>query len=443
MSGYNNSLWYYKMYYADQDNETINWLADSKDEKNKQVFDRRNKALYASLFPALDHSVWAYPTEGITSLQLVTTYPGLLLGSGLSHGSGLLGELKLGFFFDYTTGLPVIAGSSVKGVLRSAFPAAYKAGGHAEKAAQVLQLIQYYLKEITGKDWPKEAVAALETFLFGTFKPGEASNPKPGSIIFHDAVPVNANRVKLNNTPTRRYLADDYITPHKSKDPIKVPHALVNPIPVAFLKVLPGVEFRFQFVLQDFYYPTKNDEQFELEKDKIAELFKILLLELGTGAKTNVGYGRWVEAGVLSSEPEKGKKEASRKPQKEQHYPGGQHQSGQQSEHGKGQHSGQQNQHSQGDKPATSEPKLPKQYHSDKLVDSGEQLTGIIVGGPKKRPNMKRILFIIKGKESMPASDDIQSFPIGTLVTATVTTSKLKNEVTQITNPVTRHNNPS
>ncbi|MEZ4966913.1 MAG: RAMP superfamily CRISPR-associated protein [Saprospiraceae bacterium] len=55
------------------------------------------------------------------SFRLKTTYPGLLIGSGYQHETGAEGELKLGFFFDHTSGLPVIPGSSVKGVLRSVF----------------------------------------------------------------------------------------------------------------------------------------------------------------------------------------------------------------------------------------------------------------------------------------------------------------------------------
>lgn len=49
--------------------------------------------------------------------------PGLLIGSGLAHGlPGSEEDVKTGLQFDYTSGLPVIPGSSVKGVIRSAFP---------------------------------------------------------------------------------------------------------------------------------------------------------------------------------------------------------------------------------------------------------------------------------------------------------------------------------
>jgi len=67
----------------------------------------------------------------IQSFELTTIYPGLLIGAGYSHPAlkeikksdrDEVGDFQLGFFFDHTTGLPVIPGSSVKGVLKSVFP---------------------------------------------------------------------------------------------------------------------------------------------------------------------------------------------------------------------------------------------------------------------------------------------------------------------------------
>ena len=43
------------------------------------------------------------------------------MGVGYQHETGAMGEAKIGFYFDYTTGLPCLSGSSVKGIIRSAF----------------------------------------------------------------------------------------------------------------------------------------------------------------------------------------------------------------------------------------------------------------------------------------------------------------------------------
>jgi CRISPR-associated protein Cmr6 len=296
MSGYNNSLLYYKHYYADS---SIVWEERTEDDKkrNKAAFKRQNDKLYGADFPS--ENLFSY-SAGLSCITLRTTYPGLLLGSGIAHGSGLLGEMKLGFFLDYTTGLPVIAGSSVKGVLRSAFPEGYRKAAAKgkksaeekvllkEKAAQITAYLQYRLKEITEKDWSSAEIEALETFLFGSYETGQSDTLMSGRPVFHDAIPLNADRVSINGKNTKNYLGDDYITPH-NKEKGNIPAALRNPIPIAFLKVLPGVVFGFQFVLFDFN-PKAGD--FKLTKKQIEQLFRHILLDFGIGAKTNTGYGR-------------------------------------------------------------------------------------------------------------------------------------------------------
>ena len=56
------------------------------------------------------------------NIDLEVVYPGLITGIGITHEAGVEGEFKLGLHFDYTYGMPIIHGSSVKGLLRSVFP---------------------------------------------------------------------------------------------------------------------------------------------------------------------------------------------------------------------------------------------------------------------------------------------------------------------------------
>lgn len=296
MSGYNNSLLYYKHYYADS---SIIWEERTEEDKksNKATFKRQNDKLYGEVFPA--ENLFSYPSE-LTSITLRTTYPGLLLGSGIAHGSGLMGEMKLGFYFDHTTGLPVIPGSSVKGVLRSAFPQGYRKAAEKgkkdeqekaqllEKAAQTTEYLQFRLTELTGRTWSNAEMDDLETFLFGSYHTGPSDAPMSGRPVFHDAVPIDADLVRINGKTTNTYLGDDYITPH-NKEKGSIPAALRNPIPIAFVKVLPGVTFRFQLAL--FPFRSKAGEVL-LDTDNIQKLFTHILLDFGIGAKTNTGYGR-------------------------------------------------------------------------------------------------------------------------------------------------------
>jgi len=197
--------------------------------------------------------------EGFHTFDLQTVYPGLLVGSGYMHDIKSEKALKLGFYFDHTTGLPVIPGSSVKGVLRSAFKV--DNGGYVQE-----------LLDGIGVKLDKKGICALEKNIFDSA--GEVSVYCRDK--FFDAFPVaTSHREGL-------FLADDYITPH--------PHPLKDPKPIRFLKVGPGVTFRFVFELHDF----EKDGVKVTAEQKLA-LFRCILLDLGVGAKTNVGYGQFRE----------------------------------------------------------------------------------------------------------------------------------------------------
>ena len=173
---------------------------------------------------------------GNMHFKATTTYPGLLLGSGNAHElPSIDGQAILGFHFDYTTGLPTIQGSSIKGVLRSAF-------GHPE-----------YIRAYVGDEVDIEA---LEREIFNN---GD---------IFFDAEIVEADN-------DGKILGDDYLAPHGDD-------ALQSPKVLRFIKVLPNVTFRFNFELNGSF-----------DKNKKLKLFQDILEDLGLGAKTNVGYGKF------------------------------------------------------------------------------------------------------------------------------------------------------
>ena len=92
-----------------------------------------------------------------------------------------------------------------------------------------------------------------------------------------------------------KFLANDYITPHLNKKNEEL-SPFTNPNPIQFLKVLPKVTFRFEFILTNEGLPVNIK----------LELFKQILLDLGIGAKTNVGYGQFErEEGLGAKEPGK------------------------------------------------------------------------------------------------------------------------------------------
>jgi hypothetical protein len=79
-------------------------------------------------------------------------------------------------------------------------------------------------------------------------------------------------------------LGFDFITPHKHKNDSAL-DPFTDPKPIKFLKILPGVQFRFQFGFKPGLLTIEEKKT----------LMYVILTEVGIGAKTNVGYGQFVK----------------------------------------------------------------------------------------------------------------------------------------------------
>lgn len=208
------------------------------------------------------------------SFLLKTTYPGLLVGTGYEHETGENGEFKIGFFFDYATGLPVIPGSSVKGALRSLFPRPFDREVIQKNKLAYLSKVLQQTCRLTGITLKSLKALELEVFE-GLVEDKNLSLYKRD--LFLDAV------VARENNPQQPLLGEDFITPHKE--------VTQNPIPLMMLKVQPEKAFRFSFDLKDSKVLP------ELTADCKQQFFKRLILDWGLGAKTNVGYGQFDAVG--------------------------------------------------------------------------------------------------------------------------------------------------
>lgn len=224
------------------------------------------------------------------SFNLKTHYPGLLLGLGNPH-PGLVfetdnqntfkknsEEIKLGFYFDYVTGLPVIPGSTVKGALRSVF---------RKCPAYIIELLDEIL--VDGKDKGSEMseadISILEQSIFGEWCKGEDSKtvlPIQGRDVFFDAI-ISSSAEPIPNKQGN-LLDFEYITSHRADDPSL--QGLTEPNPVRLIKVRAGVSFQFNFILKDIKI---NGRMFTAKTKE--KLFKAIIEEQGIGAKTNTGYG--------------------------------------------------------------------------------------------------------------------------------------------------------
>lgn len=228
---------FYKDYYKEVNFENvINGIESSPGQINQKI--KRSA-----------HLTIANPigTEECSSFRAKILYPGLVTGVGLEHNSkNIKGGYNLGMHFDYTWGMPVVYGSSVKGVLR-----------------------EYFKEFYESKEFKKEGIEANDLFE-DIFNGGKKSIYHRD--IFFDAV--------ITKTYNGHLLEDDSITPH-GDNPLK------NPLPITMLKIAPGciIEFRFRLVDSEI-------GGVKFTKEQKLELFKNILETVGIGAKTNVGYGQ-------------------------------------------------------------------------------------------------------------------------------------------------------
>lgn len=325
----NLGWYYYRGYYADFFRPQENmWLTK---EEAKRAFRGEGLKNYetkqAGYFSQLNGRLLSHrlDTNATGSIDhrdsggfaLETTYPGLLIGTGYSHETGTAGEFKLGFYFDHTSGLPVIPGSSIKGILRSAFPgftlnearAAFNSNKLTDENERVA--LEYKLQVAGFTHWllygePKELreltlgdlmlIFELEMVLFESIRIDSlramVAKTEGAELerldVYHRDIFYEATINKSNN-PDSRILGVDFITPHRSaSDPALDIYA--EPVPLQMLKVLPGVGFQFKFLL-------KNTEANKLgwDPDKRKMLYKRILLTNGAGAKTNTGFGQFAE----------------------------------------------------------------------------------------------------------------------------------------------------
>lgn len=241
----------------------------TKEDYTKEILNKSNPPF---LFKNMDKN------EEDPVIKLKVQYPGLVTGVGIDHETKIEGEFKLGAHFDWTYGMPVIYGSSVKGVLRSALIAKTENG-------KIVEYNDYFLKQTTGGEWTGDEIDILFNDIFNgkmfvkeVEKDGKKIREYQNKYVYDRDVFFDA--VIISPDKKGRILCSDSITPH-GVNPLK------NPIPITFLKIAPGCTIEFRFKLVD----TKIGK-LEFKKGDKLKLFEKILTTVGIGAKTNVGYGQ-------------------------------------------------------------------------------------------------------------------------------------------------------
>lgn len=186
----------------------------------------------------------------------------LLVGHGNASPTGV------GLTLHHTWGVPVVPGSSLKGVLAG------------------------YLRAVYG-----DAAMEARRRLFGV--PGEdGEGAHAGEVIFHDAQWVPYRRVTgADRSPT--FLSRDVLTVHHAGwygGTSSWPNDYESPNPVAFLSVRPRGCFLVALSLAP---GMEADAQAEAFLKWTAQRLDEALCHWGVGGKTAAGYGRLVREGPL------------------------------------------------------------------------------------------------------------------------------------------------
>lgn len=159
----------------------------------------------------------------------------LVAGTGRSH------PIEVGFAWHHTLGVPYIPGSGLKGIVKS-----------------------------WAEDWQQQNADCL----LGVME-------RVGQVVFLDALPIGP--VKLQADVMTPHYSDYYQDP-RGKTP---PGDWLSPNPIPFLTVANGQEFLFAVVPADPKHASCCKPAIEL--------LQKALDELGAGAKTAAGYGRFGE----------------------------------------------------------------------------------------------------------------------------------------------------
>jgi len=199
-------------------------------------------------------------------------------------GIGRKGSLEVGFAFN-RYGFPFLPGSSVKGLARAYALVELTEMLHHHSISEVMSLVE--------EPDPQKYKAAKAKFAFDDassqaaliFRKTFGTQNRAGCIHFFDAIPDGSAKPKI---------VVDIMNPHFPKyyqdgNNHTPPADNQNPVPIPFLTV-EGATFWFGLACED-----PQDEQQKVCLRFAREWLINGLKDLGAGAKTNAGYGYFIE----------------------------------------------------------------------------------------------------------------------------------------------------
>lgn len=218
------------------------------------------------------HAIVSRQTQIKSKLDVLTVHAKAI--SPFATGLGIEHPIENGFAFLSPYGLPYLAGSGVKGVLRKA----------AEESGE---LQTEHVELLFGTDNQSPGFAQAD--------PHEL---RRGVLTFWDVFPIPGPRLD-SDTHDPPLFRIDIMTPHHSEylQNGATPNDSESPIPIPFLAIEPGSRFTFAVACQtDRVFGEMLPKPW---KTIVESLFQDAFTWLGFGAKTAVGYGAMERATEL------------------------------------------------------------------------------------------------------------------------------------------------
>ncbi len=219
--------------------------------------------------------------------KLAVDKRGLLIGTGYPHfnitNSSDSSDFQLGMFFDWSTGIPIIPASSIKGFLLAAFR-------NENKDILVTERLIELCKK-AGIEPNLISAATSKILADDTF--GTSKQPVKGSMVFNAF--ITGRRKLKHDTEKSSYnniLDEDWLAPHIQD---KKRSKFCEPVPIRFLKLAPGVEFCFGFMLKSTELKCSDGTKGLVTAEQKSKLFKEILLSRNLGAKHRTGFGKFVD----------------------------------------------------------------------------------------------------------------------------------------------------
>lgn len=232
------------------------WGIDRKDGAKSDALHQTLKlgdaaAMLTALLRRQQMLAQAFALERCLTIDAQSTSP-FATGLGLEH------PIENGFAFLSPYGLPYLAGSGVKGVLRRA----------AEE-----------LGEEGDPGFGNERISAL-------FGPEDTDNARRGALAFWDVFPVPQGDAMMVEIMTPHY--SHYYQPKSGEEVYATPHDAGKPNPIPFLAIPAGSSLRFIVTCELSLLPP---ELLDSWSNLMLNAFNRAFDWLGFGAKTAVGYG--------------------------------------------------------------------------------------------------------------------------------------------------------